>query len=65
MKKNLSPWCKEAKKAMIDRDISIADLAETLNLSRAYVSRILSGAFNIPEPKKRISKYLDISEESA
>lgn len=63
MKRELSPWCKEVKKAMIDRDMSIADLAAELNLSSAYVTRIINGTFIIPETKKRISKYLDISSE--
>lgn len=63
MKRKLSPWCKEVKKAMIDRDMSIADLAAELNLSSAYVTRIINGTFMIPETKKRISKYLDISSE--
>lgn len=63
MKRKLSHWCKEVKKAMIDRDMSIADLAAELNLSSAYVTRIINGTFIIPETKKRISKYLDISSE--
>lgn len=63
MKRKLSPWCKEVKKAMIDRDMSMADLAAELNLSSAYVTRIINGTFIIPETKKRISKYLDISSE--
>ena len=63
MKRKLSPWCKEVKKAMIDRDMSIADLAAELNLSSAYITRIINGTFIIPETKKRISKYLDISSE--
>ena len=63
MKRKLSPWCKEVKKAMIDRDMSIADLAAELNISSAYVTRIINGTFIIPETKKRISKYLDISSE--
>ena len=63
MKRKLSPWCKEVKKAMIDRDMSIADLAAELNLSSAYVTRIINVTFIIPETKKRISKYLDISSE--
>lgn len=63
MKRKLSPWCKEVKKAMIDRDMSIADLAAELNLSSTYVTRIINGTFIIPETKKRISKYLDISSE--
>lgn len=63
MKRKLSPWCKEVKKAMIDRDMSIADLAAELNLSSAYITRIINGTFIIPETKKSISKYLDISSE--
>ena len=63
MKRKLSPWCKEVKKAMIDRDMSIADLAAELNLSSAYITRIINGTFIIPETKKRIPKYLDISSE--
>ena len=63
MKRKLSPWCKEVKKALIDRDMSIADLAAELNLSSTYVTRIINGTFIIPETKKRISKYLDISSE--
>ena len=63
MKRKLSPWCKEVKKAMIDRDMSIADLAAELNLSSAYITRIINGTFIIPETKKRISKYLDILSE--
>lgn len=52
MKRKLSPWCKEVKKAMIDRDMSIADLAAELNLSSAYITRIINGTFIIPETKK-------------
>ena len=51
MKRKLSPWCKEVKKAMIDRDMSIADLAAELNLSSAYITRIINGTFIIPETK--------------
>ena len=57
MKRKLSPWCKEVKKAMIDRDMSIADLAAELNLSSAYITRIINGTFIIPETKKRISSH--------
>lgn len=63
MKKVLSPWCKEAKKAMIDKDMSIAELADKLDLSTPYVTRILNGTFNIPDTQQRISKYLDIPLE--
>ena len=63
MKRKLSPWCKEVKKAMIDIFLTIADLTTELSLWSAYITRIINGTFIIPETKKRISKYLDISSE--
>lgn len=31
MKRKLSPWCKEAKKALIDRDMTVTELSNGLN----------------------------------
>ena len=42
-KRNLSPWCKEAKKAMIDKNMSVKELAEAANISFVYASKITSG----------------------
>lgn len=41
MQKKLSPWCKKAKIAMIQNDISVNDLAEELGCSRCYLSSTL------------------------
>lgn len=62
MAKKLSTWCKVAKKTMIDRDMDVSDLAETLGLSRPYVSSILNGRVNSPVAVKKISDYLHIPD---
>lgn len=43
MAKKLSPWCKEAKKKMIDMDLEVNELASSLGLTRPYVSSVLNG----------------------
>ena len=45
VQKKLSPWCKKAKIAMIQNDISVNDLAEELGCSRCYLSSTLNGTF--------------------
>lgn len=62
MAKKLSPWCKTAKKALIDQDLDISDLASYLDLSRPYVSAILNGRANVPVTRKRISDFLRIPD---
>ena len=42
-KRKLSPWCKEAHKAKIDKDMTSNEIAEKLNISRVYLCNILSG----------------------
>ena len=62
--KKIAPaWGKEAKKALIDRDMSVAELAEKLDLSRSYVSNVINGSFNYPEVRERICNYLGITPE--
>ena len=55
MQKKLSPWCKKAKIAMIQNDISVNDLAEELGCSRCYLSSTLNGK----------NTSIEIEEESA
>lgn len=62
MAKKLSPWCKEAKKTMIDRDLEVNDLAVELGMSRPYVSSILNGRVYSPVAVKKISDYLHIPD---
>lgn len=60
MKKILSPWSKDVKKAMIDNDMDTNDLAEKLNCTRQYVSSIVNGGKYYPEPVIRISHMFKI-----
>ena len=62
MAKKLSPWCKEAKNTMIDRDLEVNDLAAELGMSRPYVSSILNGRVYSPVAVKKISDYLHIPD---
>ncbi len=62
MAKKLSPWCKEAKKTMIDRDLEVNELAAELGMSRPYVSSILNGRVYSPVAVKKISDYLHIPD---
>lgn len=65
MARKLSPWCKSAKIAMIQQDISIIDLADKLNLTRSYVTSILNGRVTSPIAVKKISDYLHIPDAGA
>lgn len=65
MARKLSPWCKNAKIAMIQQDINIIELADKLNLTRSYVTSILNGRVNSPVAVKKISDYLQISDADA
>lgn len=62
MAKKLSPWCKEAKKALIDKDLDINELAHALSMTRSYVSSILNGRVYSPVAVKKISDYLQIPD---
>lgn len=62
MAKILSPWCKEVKCELIKRDMTIAELAEKIGLSREYTSAVVNGR-NYSEPAvKAISDELNITE---
>lgn len=64
MAKVLSPWCKEVKKIMIDRDMTVSELAEGIGKTREYTSAIINGRVYSEPTVKEISDYLNI-EESA
>lgn len=63
-KRELSPWCKNAKHKMIDKDISITELASELNMSREYLSSIINGRVYSAPAVKLISDYLGIEENA-
>lgn len=56
----LPKWCKEAKKAMIDKDLTTTDLAEKTGKSRAWISGIINGRVFSPDAVKEISDILGI-----
>lgn len=63
MKRKLSPWCKEVKKTLIDRDMTVTDLCDQVGMCRNYVSRTINGASYAPALAETISKALDINTE--
>ena len=62
MPRELSPWGKRAKIAMIRKGITGVELARELGYSRSYVTSVLNGRAKCPPAIKRISDYLDISD---
>ena len=62
MGKTLSPWCKEAKKELIDRDMTVGELAKLVGLSREYTSAIVNGRIYSEQAVKAISDALNIAE---
>lgn len=65
MKKKLSPWCKAAKIAMIEKDLEVTEVAKDLGMNRSYVSTILNGRVYSPPAVKKISDYLGIADSDA
>ncbi len=62
MTRVLSPWCKQAKHALIDRDMSVAELAEKIGRTREYTSAIVNGRSYSEAAVKEISDVLNIHE---
>ncbi|MCL2081861.1 MAG: helix-turn-helix transcriptional regulator [Oscillospiraceae bacterium] len=61
MKKyELPTWCKEAKKALIDRGMGIKDLAEALGYRREHMSAVINGRVRSPNTQECICDYLNI-----
>ena len=63
MKRTLSPWAKEVKKTMIDRDMKVNDLVKATGLNRTYVSGVINSTYNLPEIAAKITEYLDIKAD--
>lgn len=60
MKRPLSEWCKETKKAMIDQGISMNELVADVGYSRAYVSGVVNGRIIHPDIATSISRCLSV-----
>lgn len=63
MKRKLSPWCKEVKKTLIDRDMSVTELCGEVGMCRNYVTTTINGRIYAPALAEKISKALDIDTE--
>lgn len=63
MKRSIPEWCKTAKTAMIQQDLSIGDLAEGLGYTRQYISAILNGRVFSPMAIRKVSEYLKIPDQ--
>ena len=59
-KRKLSSWCKQAKKAIIDKDMTITELASKVNISIVYASKITSGT--IVPSRELLIKICDVLE---
>jgi DNA-binding Xre family transcriptional regulator len=59
--KDLPAWCKEVRKAMIDKDMSVQDLASAIGMARQYVSAIINGRLLSDKGKRVICDFLNIA----
>lgn len=62
MEKKLSPWCKNAKIAMIEQDITTTEMAKMLGMNRSYLSSIINGRIYSAMTVKKISDFLGIQD---
>lgn len=60
MKVILSPWSKEVKKAMIDQDMDIKDIATHFKWTKQYVSKVINGHAYHRKAVESISYLFDI-----
>lgn len=56
-------WCMNAKIAMVKRGLTVTDVARKLGLTRVYVSSVLNGRVYTSTAVKRISDFLEISDD--
>jgi cyanate lyase len=62
MERELPKWCKEAKTAMIWKNLSYDDLAQHVGFTRQYVSSVLNGRVYSEKAVKKISDFLNIND---
>lgn len=64
MARVLSPWCKQAKIRLIELDMTVAELARKVGLTREYTSAIVNGRMYSEPAIKAISDVLNITESA-
>ncbi len=61
MKSTITPWGKCVKKTLIDRDMTLIDLAEKIGYSVTYLSSIINGKrVGCIDAEEKISEELNI-----
>ena len=60
MEKKLTPWCENVKIAMIERELSVQDLADAIGMSRVYTSAVINGRVQSEPAMRLISDTLNI-----
>lgn len=60
MKRILPTWCKEAKKQMIEKDMTVSELSQKVGFCRNYVSGVVNGRVYAPEIAQVISTELKV-----
>lgn len=58
----LPAWCKEAKIAMIKKDLDVGDLVKMTGKTRAWISGVINGRNYSPDTVKEISDILGITD---
>ena len=64
MKRILPKWGKDAKKAMIDKDMSVEELAQLTGRTRVYISAVLNGRQSAQPVMQEISDILNIKMDT-
>lgn len=64
MKKVLSNWCKQVKCELINRDMTVNELADLIGKSREYTSAVVNGRVYAKPVVKEISDILNIQENA-
>lgn len=62
MAKKLPIWCKNAKIAMINQNLTVQEVATGTSMSRPYVSSIINGTVYSENAVKKISDFLRIPD---
>lgn len=65
MKRVLSPWCKAVKKAMIDENMDVKDLASGVNFTREYTSSVINGRVISDTARRVISDFLNVPNDDS
>ena len=60
---SLKDWCKKVRIALIEEELSIADLAELTGYSSSYIRAVISGRLlRIDTVQSKINEVLNINE---